>query len=108
MKMSENEALFTDPVPDLATFENSLNAYRDAYAEATYRDKRAVVLKGQKGTELQVLIYRLSHYVDAVAQGDPAVILAAGYRVARSTTNRYGGAPKAENLRVQHVQVGSG
>lgn len=108
LKMSENADLFPDPVPDLATLEGSLNAYRDAYAEATFRDKRMVVLKGQRGGDLQEVIYRLSHYVDAVAQGDPATILAAGYDVSKPTTNRHGRTPKAENLRVEHVQVGTG
>src|SRR5690606_16548897 len=107
-KMTENADMFTNPVPDLAALESCLSAYRDAYAEATFRDKRAVLLKGQKGKELQEVIYRLSHYVDAVAQGDAAVILAAGFQVARSSTNRTGRTPKAENLRAEHVQVGSG
>ncbi len=108
LKMTENETLFTDPVPDLATLENDLTAYRDAYAEAAFRDKRAVVLKGQKGGKLQETVYRLSHYVDAVAQGNPATILAAGYRVARPTAVRHGRTPKAENLRAEYVQVGAG
>ncbi len=108
LKMTENEDLFANPVPDLTTLENALNAYREAYAEATFRDKRAVVLKGQKGRGLQETVYRLSHYVDAVAQGDPAIILAAGYRVSRSNATPIGHTPKAENLRVEHIQVGLG
>ena len=72
LKMNENADLFPDPVPGLEELETRLEAYRDAYAEATFRDKRAVVLKKQRGAELQEVIYRLSHYVDAVAQGDPA------------------------------------
>src|SRR3546814_13768967 len=53
-------------------------------------------------------IYRLSHYVDKVAQGDPATILAAGYRASRSKHVPIGRIPKAQNLRVKHVQVGTG
>ena len=108
LKMNENADLFPDPVPGLEELETRLEAYRDAYAEATFRDKRAVVLKKQRGAELQEVIYRLSHYVDAVAQGDPAVILAAGYEASKPSTNRIGRTPKAENLRVEYVQVGSG
>ena len=108
LKMNENADLFTNPVPDLATLESDLSAYREAYAEATFRDRRAVVLKGQKGSGLQETVYRLSHYVDGVAQGDPAIILAAGYRVARPSSVRHGRTPKAGNLRAEHVQVGSG
>jgi len=108
LKMTENAELFPTPDPDLAILESSIATYRDAYAEATFRDKRAVVLKKQQGDELQEVIYRLSHYVDAVAMGNPATILAAGYRVSRSSTTPIGRTPKAENLRVEHVQVGSG
>ena len=108
LKMTENADLFPAPDPDLATLESRLAAYRDAYAEATFRDKRAVILKKQRGDDLQQVIYRLSHYVDKVAQGNPATILAAGYEVGRSTGNRIGRTPKAENLRVKHVQVGTG
>ena len=108
LKMSENADLFPDPAPGLTELETRLGIYRDAYAEATFGDRRAAVLKKQRREELQEVIYRLSHYVDAVAKGDPAVILAAGYRVGRSTNTPIGRTPKAENLRVKHVQVGSG
>ena len=108
LKMTENADLFPDPNPSLTALEDTLSAYRDAYAEATFRDKRAVILKKQRGEELQEVIYRLSHYVDAVAQGDPATILAAGYEVGQPSTNRTGRTPKAANLRVEHVQVGTG
>ncbi|MFB2120752.1 fibronectin type III domain-containing protein [Parapedobacter sp. 2B3] len=108
LKMTENADLFPAPIPDLTALESSITAYRDAFAEATFRDKRAVILKKQRGQELQEAVYRLSHYVDAVAQGDPATILAAGYDVGQPSTNRVGHTPKAENLRVEHVQVGTG
>ncbi|WP_257668670.1 hypothetical protein [Parapedobacter tibetensis] len=107
-KMTENAELFPNPDPDLPAFESSLDAYRDAYAAATFRDKRAVVLKSQKGQELQKAIYQLSRYVDAVADGDEAVILAAGYRPTRSPINRIGRTPRAENLRVENPEVGTG
>src|SRR5690606_7319566 len=108
LPISENAELFPEPTPALTALESSLEAYREAYAEASFLDKRAVVLKRQQGEELQEVIYRLSHYVDAVANGDPAIILAAGYDASQPTTNRSGRTPKAENLRVTHLQVGTG
>jgi len=108
LKMTENADLFANPVPSLTVLEERLEAYRTAFAEATFRDRRAVVLKGQTGVDLQETIYRLSHFVDAVALGDPAIILAAGFRIASPTTVRIGRTPKAENLRATHVQVGLG
>jgi len=107
-EMTKNAALFPDPVPTLAVFEQRLNDYRSAFAEAGYRDVRAVVIKGQKGRDLQEAIYRLSHYVDAIARGDESVILAAGYRPSQSNQNRVGRTPKAKGVRVEYVQVGSG
>lgn len=107
-KMTENTDMFINPVPSLETLENSLTAYRAAFAEASFRDQRAVILKGQVGKDLQEVIYRLSHYVDAVAQGDPGIIVAAGYRPSESNTNRIDRTPKAENVRVSHLQVGLG
>ncbi|MEC3880824.1 hypothetical protein [Parapedobacter sp. 10938] len=108
LKMTENADLFPAPNPDLTVLENAITAYREAYAEATFRDKRAVILKKQQGEDLQEVIYRLSHYVDGVAQGNPATILAAGYEVGQPSTNRVGRTPKAENVRVEHLQVGTG
>lgn len=107
-KMIENESMFTDPIPGLITLEGALIAYRAAYTEAAHRDMRAVIIKDQKGKELQEVIYRLSHYVDAVAQGDPAIILAAGYRTSRPTTQSVGRTPQAQGVRVSNIRVGTG
>ncbi|PRD47337.1 fibronectin type III domain-containing protein [Sphingobacterium haloxyli] len=108
LKMTENADLFANPVPNLATLEMSLNAYREAYAEAIFRDKRAVILKAQQGEKLQDVIRRLSHYVEGVAGGDEAIIVAAGFRPSRSSHVSLGRTPKPENLRIEHIQVGSG
>jgi len=108
LEMTENAELFPNPHPSLATLENRLDAYRQAFAEATFRDRRAVQLKRQRGAELQKTIYRLSQYVDAVALGDPATILAAGYRPSRPGSHIASRTPRAEHLRVEHVQVGTG
>lgn len=107
-KMTENATMFVNPVPELATLEEKLIAYRAAYAEADFRDKRAVIVKGKTGRELQEVIYRLSHYVDAVAKGDTEIIVAAGFTASQPTTTSIGRTPQATNLRVEHVQVGTG
>lgn len=107
-KMTANEELFTDPTPSLKMLESVLLDYRAAYAEAIHRDMRAVIIKDQKGKELQEVIYRLSHYVDAVAQGDPAVILAAGYHPSQPTTQSVGRTPQAQGIKVINMAIGSG
>lgn len=106
--MTDNASMFVDPVPALPVLESALIAYRAAYVEASYRDIRAVLIKGQKGKDLQAVIYRLSHYVDAQALGDPNIILAAGYKPSKSTRNRSGRTPKATGLKVKNMEVGSG
>lgn len=108
LKMTQNAELFPTPIPSLTALENSLNAYREAYAEATFRDRRAVVIKGQKGKNLQQVIYRLAQYVDMLADGDEAVILAAGFRPTLPKTNRTGMTPQAENVRIEAVKIGTG
>src|SRR5690606_3329326 len=79
-----------------------------SYAQASFRDKRAVILKAQHGEKLQDVIRRLAHYVEGVAAGDEAIIVAAGFRPSRSSHVSLGRTPKPENLRVEHIQVGSG
>lgn len=108
LKMTQNADLFVDPVPSLATFESLLNAYREAYAEAEFRDKRAVIIKGKTGKDLQEAVYRLSQYVDGVAKGDRELIVAAGFVPTNPTNNRVGKVPRAEGLRIENLQVGTG
>lgn len=108
LKMTQNADLFVDPVPELAMLENRLNAYREAYAEASFRDKRAIIVKGKTGKDLQETIYRLSQYVDNIAKGDTELIVAAGFTPSRPTTLRTGRTLQAENLRIENVQVGTG
>src|SRR5699024_7333041 len=97
-KMTENDDLFDQPLPSLTVLDSALSEYREPYAEATHRVMRAVVLKGQRRKALQPAVYRLSHYVDAQAQGDPAILLAAGYKPAKSKLYRAGAPPKPHGV----------
>ena len=107
-KMNENSELFPEPVPSLEDFGKTLEDYRSAYVEARFRDQRAVILKGQQGKKLREAIYRLSTYVDSIALGDPAIIVAAGYQPKQLTNNRIEYTPKGEGLRISYVGVGTG
>src|SRR3546814_20648778 len=71
LKMTEHEDLFPAPTPDLTVLETSITAYRDAYDEAPFRDKRAVILKQQRADEVQEVHHSLSQYEDAMGPGDP-------------------------------------
>ncbi|WP_437921625.1 hypothetical protein [Sphingobacterium sp. LRF_L2] len=107
LKMTQNISLFPEPNPTLASLEGSLSTYREAYAEANFRDTRAVLIKGKTGKDLQEIIYRLSHYVDAIAKGDAEIIVAAGF-TASSLRGNAGKTPQAQGVTISNVQVGTG
>lgn len=78
-----------------------------AVTDAAFRDQRAIVLRDQWRHRLERTIYELSKYVDTIARGDKAVIMAAGFMPSQSNGNRYGRAPRPTNLRIQTGKVGS-
>jgi len=106
-KMQQHPDLFETPTPPLADLEAAIGAFRDATTEAAFRDRRAIVLREQRQTALKALIYELSKYVDSVAGGDEAVVLAAGFVPSKPSTNRNGRAPQPGNLRAVNDFVGS-
>lgn len=79
VKLAENADLFTDADPSIADLEQALAKVKQAQADAAYRDKRFVVLKNQAFAALKKMVYHLSLYVERQANGDAAVILAAGF-----------------------------
>lgn len=107
IKLTQHADIFVDPQPALPVLEAALQAYRESLAEASFRDRRAVTIKNQRKKELETVIYELSLYVDQVAKGDPAIVLAAGFEtVSRGRSSEL--SPKAENLRVEAIGVGTG
>lgn len=106
-KMQQHPDLFVTPIPSLDDVEAAIAEFRDATTEAAFRDRRAIVLREQRQAELKTLVYELSKYVDTVAAGDEAVVLAAGFVPSKPTTNRAGRAPQPGNLRAINDYVGS-
>ncbi len=98
VKMTENANLFPDPDPALEVLEETLTAFRRAVADAAFRDMRQVVIKNQRFTELKSVLFDLSLYVTKVAQGNRALILAAGFVPTKAATP-LGLAPKPTDLR---------
>lgn len=78
-KLKENEDLFPDVDPSLVDLEQALATLKQAQADAAYRDKRLVVIKNQALAVLRTMVYHLSLYVERMANGDPSIILAAGF-----------------------------
>lgn len=99
-RMEENVSLFPDCEPPLSVLKGTLHRLSRAMAEAQFRDMRCVAIKNQLLRIHKEQLYRLSLYIAQVAQGDPWLILSAGF----ATNKPYatiGAAPKPHNLRVQ-------
>lgn len=105
-KATENATLFPTPAPDLADIEASILAYRTGLTEAAFKDMRMVELKNQQAAALKALLYDFSLYVETVAQGDPAVIMAAGFTPSKKNAASNKGAPKPTDFRVELQQPG--
>lgn len=106
LKMTENADLFPEPDPTLAELDTAIADFREAVSEAAYRDRRKVEVKNQLQDGLKQVIYGLSLYVDKVAQGNPATILAAGFLPSKDAVPS-GIAPKPTNLRVNLPRINS-
>lgn len=105
-KATENASLFTDPVPTLADLKTSLEAYRTGLTEASFRDMRQVELKNQQAAQLRTLLYDFSLYVETVAQGNPAIIMAAGFTPSKKKVASGESTPKPTDFRVEILQIG--
>lgn len=103
LKMTENADLFPEPDPSLAELETAIADFRDAVSQAAHRDMRMVELKNQRQVMLRRVMYNLSLYVDRVAQGDVATILAAGF-LPNKDAEPAGPAPKPTDFRVELKQ----
>lgn len=101
VKLTENAALFPDVDPTLADLEQALATVKQAQADAAYRDKRQVVIKNQALETLRKLVYHLSLYVEREANGDAAIILAAGFNPAKRGSPTLDAAPKPTTFLVE-------
>lgn len=104
-QMTANRDVFADPNPALEELEAVLLEFRRAVSDAIYRDRRAIILRGQKRKELLRILRLLSFYVARVADGDESLILLSGYTPSR-TPGPTGSNPKPTNLRAK-PEIGS-
>lgn len=101
------DARFTNPVPALSVLQESLDAYRASLVDSALRNKKTVIIKNRKRTELEQIMRELALYVAQVAKGDPEIILAAGYD--HNKAPRPGGpCPKPTDFRAELQREGSG
>src|SRR5690606_22662907 len=101
VKLTEHEDLFPNPDPTRMDLEQALTTFKQAQADAAYRDKRMVIIKNQAFVLLKKVVYQLSLYVERQADGDPAIILAAGFMPSQKGVHILNPAPKPERFRVK-------
>jgi len=101
VKLTENADQFQNIEPSLADLELAFTTFKKAQADASYRDKRLVVIKNQALSALRQIVYHMSLYVEKIALGDPAVILAAGFVPSKSGETSTGAAPKPKHFTVE-------
>ena len=106
-KTTENASIFTEPVPSLDELEAAIAQFKASMTEASFRDMRQVVLKNQHAATLKEMLYNLSLYVETVAQGDPAMVLAAGFIPSKDAAESVGLSPKPHDVRAQVKDVGT-
>src|SRR5690606_9903135 len=78
-KTAENASIFPEPQPSLDDLSAAIEQFKDSITEASFRDMRQVVIKNQHAAALKDVLYGLALYVETIAVGDPAIVLAAGF-----------------------------
>ena len=101
VKLTENAELFPEIGPLLADLEGALTVFKQAQADAAYRDRRFIVIKNQALTALKDTVYYVSLHVSAQAKGNAALILAAGFNPSEPRSSTSDPAPKPESLLVE-------
>ncbi|MCC2599066.1 hypothetical protein [Sphingobacterium sp. FBM7-1] len=101
VKLTDNIALFPGVASDRDALGYALTVFKRAQANAAYRDKRLVVIKNQAYAALKAAVYRLSLYVERRADGDEAMILAAGFIPSKRGAHVLEPAPKPKTFFVK-------
>jgi hypothetical protein len=76
-----NGPLFPNPVPALNVIANAINDLELAWTEAEDGGKNKKAVMRHKADDLTKYIYDLSYYVYQTANGDEAVMTAAGFEI---------------------------
>lgn len=106
-KSKEHADLFPDAASTLDTLESAIQTYKNGLTEAAFRDIRQVVIKNQQTKALKQLLHKYALYIEMVSDGDPSIILAAGFIPSKSTTTTIGMSPRPNDLRVSAPHVGT-
>jgi len=97
-----NPALFPNPPVDLDDLETAIMAYQSAYGETEMGGLAETQAKKMRRAELIAFLRQLAVFVERVANGDEAIIMAAGFIVARRGYTPQGPLGKPGIRRVLH------
>lgn len=106
VKTTENSDLFPPIVALLPQLKTDIERIRAAIAEAAFRGLREIKLKNQQAVKLHDQLRNIAFYVNMIAAGDSAVILAAGFIPSKSTANNPCQSPQPTDFRVEIKQQG--
>lgn len=79
----DGNALFPNPTPSMADLTAEVDALREWINKAAFGDRRAIEQRKVHVEALIRMLRQLALYVGMVANGDPNIILAAGFEVRR-------------------------
>src|SRR5690606_18802900 len=100
-KTTENASIYPETQPSLDDLAAAIGSLKSSMTESSFRDLRQVVLKNQHASALKEVLYNLSLYVDTVAQGDPAIVFAAGFIPSKDLREPVGLSPRPHDVRAE-------
>lgn len=106
-KMEEHDTIFVTPIPSLTAISAAIVDFRKSVANAAFNDRQAISIRKESRAELEYLINELAKYVDTMARGNATIILSAGFVPSKEATYAIDPNPKAMNLRVEPVGLGT-
>jgi hypothetical protein len=78
----KENTFFPDPNPTVAELLKATQEYQQSLYDAAGRDQKLVAIKDAKRAVLRALLTQLAEYVNTVSNGDRAILLSSGLKLA--------------------------
>jgi hypothetical protein len=78
----KDNTLFPNPNPTVADLLKATQEYQQALYDAAGRDQKLVAIKDAKRAVLRAMLNQLAEYVNTVSNGDKAMMLSSGLKLA--------------------------
>ena len=79
----KGNTLFPNPNPTMDDLLKATQEYQQALYDAAGRDQKLVAIKDAKRAVLRAMLTQLAEYVNTVSNGDKAMLLSSGFKLAR-------------------------